>query len=232
MAQLYGNLYEAGKPSDWKPLACTKQADGTYILKVDTELSIDSVSLNIDNLKIASTDQTVGNAKYIKVDATGRVYIIQDTYADLKNQSEIVNSSDVVINPATEDKQDNVITKLTSIDGKDFSTSAKQDVIIGHIDEIEGKLDSLIAAAGVVGTPKHYNGTANIASATVTFAGTTKHVQVENMDGTKDIYVSFDSGANLRTIQPGNVLDVDCAVASLDIKASADGCSYEILSVE
>lgn len=166
MAQLYGKVHETGKPSDWKPLACTKQADGTYVLKVDTELSIDSVSLNIDNLKIASTDQTVGNAKYIKVKADGTVYV----------------------------------------EGSVTITSS--------------------------GTPKHYNGTANIASASVNFAGTTKHVQIENMDGIKDVYVSFDGGSNFRTIQPGYILDVDCAITSLDISASADGASYEILTVE
>ena len=166
MAQLYGKVHETGKPSDWKPLACTKQADGTYVLKVDTELSIDSVSLNIDNLKIASTDQTVGNAKYIKVKADGTVYV----------------------------------------EGSVTITSS--------------------------GTPKHYNGTANIVSASVNFAGTIKHVQIENMDGTKDVYVSFDGGSNFRTIQPGYILDVNCAITSLDISASVDGAFYEILTVE
>jgi len=165
MAQLWGNLKETGKPSNWKPLACIKVGD-EYLLKVDTELSLDGATLNIDNLKIASTDQTVANSNYIKTKADGTVYV-------------------------------------------------------------EGSVT--ITSSGI---PKHYNGIANIASATVNFAGTIKHVQIENMDGTKDLYVSFDSGSNWRTIQPGNILDVDCAIASLDISASADGANYEILTVE
>ena len=221
MAQLYGNIYETGKPSDWKPLACTKQADGTYVLKVDTELSVDSMTLEVNNIKVGSTDQTAANAKYLKTKADGTVYVegtitgdvevVQDTYADLKNQSKLVDSSEAIINPATEDKQ---------------------DTIIGHVDDIEGKLDTLISGASVVGGPAHYNGTANLLSATVNFAGTTKHVQIENIDSVKDLFVSFDSGVNWRTIQPGYVLDLDCAITSLDIKASADGCAYEILSIE
>jgi len=52
------------------------------------------------------------------------------------------------------------------------------------------------------------------------------------MDGVKNLLVSFDSGANWRTIQPGYILDVDCAITSLDISASVDGCAYQILTVE
>jgi len=166
MAQLYGNLYETGKPSDWKPLACVKQLDGTYALKVDTELSVDSLTLEVNNLKVGSTDQTAANSKYLKTKADGTIYI----------------------------------------EGSVTITSS--------------------------GTPKHYNGIANIVSATINFAGTTKHVQIENMDAIRNLLVSFDNGVTWRTIQPGYILDIDCAITSLDISASADGCNYEILSVE
>ena len=205
MARLYAS-YKDGNQVRFVPLAVTLDADGLGVLKVDTELSVDALTLNIDNLKVASTDGTVGNAKYIKVDAdgtihitgliTGDVEVVQDTYADLKNQGKLVNVAEAIINPATEDKQDDVITKLT------------------------------------LGVPKHYNGTANLIKATITFAGTTKHVQIENMDAAKILYISFDAGTKWRTIQPGYIVDLDCAVASLDIKASADGCLYEILSIE
>jgi len=166
MAQLYGNNYEAGKPSNWYPLACTKQADGTYILKVDTELSVDSLTLEINNIKVGSEDQTAANSRYLKTKADGTVYI------------------------------EGTVTITSS------------------------------------GTPKHYNGTANVVSATVNFAGTTKSVQIENMDGVKNLLVSFDSGVNWRTIQPGYILDVNCAITSLDISADVDGCAYQILTVE
>ena len=135
MAQLYGNNYEAGKPSNWYPLACTKQVDGTYILKVDTELSVDSLTLEINNIQVGSTDN-----------------------------------------------------------------------------------------------PVVYTGNANIVKATVTFASAAKHIQVENMDGTDNIYISFDGGTKWRTIQPGYTIDIDCdSVASLDIKADADVTAYEML---
>jgi len=74
MARLYASVKD-GNQVKFIPLAATVDADGLGVLKVDTELSVDSLSLNIDNLKIASTDGTVGNAKYIKVDADGTVHV-------------------------------------------------------------------------------------------------------------------------------------------------------------
>jgi len=163
MAQLYGNNYEAGKPSNWYPLACTKQVDGTYILKVDTELSVDSLTLEINNIQVGSTDNTKNNTTYLKTKADGTVYV-----------------EGIV-----------VVTK---------------------------------------GNPVVYTGNANIVKATVTFASAAKHIQVENMDGTDNIYISFDGGTKWRTIQPGYTIDIDCdSVASLDIKADADVTAYEML---
>ena len=226
MAQIYGWLPIADrtdKQQEWYPLVCKKQADGTYMLKVDTELSVDALSLNIDNLKIASTDQTVGNAKYIKVNADGTVHITGNIG--------VLNASDVRINPATEEKQDDTITKLTSIDGKDFATSAKQDTIIGHIDGLESDLAS-IKSNTALGIPRLYSGNANILSATVTFVGTTKSVLIQNMHTTNIVYVSFDGGTNWKTINTLDVLELECAISSLDIKANVDGTSYEILTTE
>ena len=73
MARLYGS-HKSNGAVNFVPLAATLDADGLGVLKVDTELSVDSLSLNIDNLKIASTDGIVGNAKYLKVDADGTVH--------------------------------------------------------------------------------------------------------------------------------------------------------------
>jgi len=74
MARLYGS-HKSNGAVNFVPLAATLDADGLGVLKVDTELSVDALTLNIDNLKVASTDGTVGNAKYIKVDADGTVHV-------------------------------------------------------------------------------------------------------------------------------------------------------------
>jgi hypothetical protein len=167
MAQLYGCLYEGGIPGDFKPLACVKMPDGTYVLRTEVvELSIDSITLEVNNIQVGSTNNTKNNTTYLKTKADGTVYV----------------------------------------EGSVTITST--------------------------GTPKHANGTANIASADVTFAGATKHIQIENMDVAKNLLVSFDAGVNWRTVQPGYILDIDCAITTLKIKAYADGCSYELLSVE
>jgi len=167
MAQLYGCLYEAGIPGDFKPLACVKLADGTYVLRTEVvELSIDSITLEVNNIQVGSTDNSKNNTTYLKTKADGTVYI-------------------------------------------------------------EG---SVTVSKG---NPVVYVGNANILSATVTFAADAKHIQVENMDSSDKIYISFDSGVTWRTIQTGYILDIDCdAVASIDIKADADTTPYEIITLE
>ncbi len=75
MAQLYGHLEEVGNTNDFHPLEATKQPDGTYILKVDTELTLDGANISITNLKVGSTDGTPDNATYLKTLADGTVII-------------------------------------------------------------------------------------------------------------------------------------------------------------
>jgi len=161
MARLYASV-KVGDQIKFVPLRATLDADGLAVLQVDTELKVDAATLNIDNLFVASTDGTTGNARYIKVLADG----------------------------------------------------------------------SLSVTGGFVcaGVPKHYNGVANIAPATVTFAGTTCHIQVDAVD--KTLYISFDSGANWKTIQEGYTWDMDATVGSIDIRAATDGIDYEILTLE
>ena len=73
MAHLYGHLIKDGKTGDFHPLECTENPDGTFTLKVDTELVLDGASVNITNIKVGSTDQTAGNITYLKTDADGIV---------------------------------------------------------------------------------------------------------------------------------------------------------------
>lgn len=75
MAQLYGHSKVAGNSSDFHPLEATKQPDGTYILKVDTELTLDGGNISITNLKVGSIDGTAANATYLKTQADGTVII-------------------------------------------------------------------------------------------------------------------------------------------------------------
>lgn len=73
MAQIRGFLKEAGKTGEWHPLAATKQPDGSFVLKVDTELTLDGANISITNLKVGSIDQTAINATYLKTEADGTV---------------------------------------------------------------------------------------------------------------------------------------------------------------
>jgi len=161
MARLYATV-KVGDQTKFVPLRATLDADGLAVLQVDTELKVDAATLNIDNLFVASTDGTPGNARYIKVNADGSLPV-----------------------------------------------------------------DGAFVCAGV---PQHYNGVANLASQTITFAKTTCHIQVDAVD--KTLYISFDSGANWKTIEAGYTWDMDATAGSLQIKAVTDGINYEILTLE
>jgi len=87
--------------------------------------------------------------------------------------------------------------------------------------------------SSVIGTPKHYNGLADIAPAAINFAVTTKHFQIENMSiAAKWLKVSFDAGVTFRTMNQGEVLDLDCSINSVIVKSQVDALAYEILTVE
>lgn len=72
MAHLYGHLVKDGKTGDFHPLECTENPDGTFTLKVDTELSLDGADVN---LKVGSTDGTAANSTYLKTEADGTTII-------------------------------------------------------------------------------------------------------------------------------------------------------------
>ena len=139
-----------------------------------------------------------------------------DGTALLKVDTELVLDGNVIINNM----------RVASDDGVNANRFLKIDPATG----------ALIVDVGVgitSGIVKHHNGTANIVVATVTFSGTTRHVQIENfgVGVAKDIFVSFDGGTTFRTIQPGVTLDVDGIMTDLKIKATADGTPYEILAI-
>lgn len=169
MAQIYGFVPSADRPAgkkqvEWYPLKCTVDSSGLYsTLKVDTELSIDALTLNIDNLFVASNDGAASGARHIKVKADGTVYIegsvtvtgdvevVQDTYADLKNQGKLVNVAETIINPATEDKQDDIVTELQDVESDVEACKGVLDDIKTNTDKIpaspatEGKQDDVIS---------------------------------------------------------------------------------------
>ena len=77
-SQIHGHLDETGNSRVFHPLECKKMPDGTYILKVDTELELDGASIYISNIKVGSTDQTSTNVRYLKVLDDGTVVVMSN----------------------------------------------------------------------------------------------------------------------------------------------------------
>ena len=137
-----------------------------------------------------------------------------DGTATLEVDTELTLNGDVII--------DNI--RIASINGIDANK-------LLLVDSVTGALKVDVVAGVTSGVVEHHNGTANIAVATVTFSGITRHAQIQNMSASRDILVSFDGGANFRTIEPATTLDIDGKMTDLAIKATADGAPYEILAL-
>jgi hypothetical protein len=85
--QIHGQELVPGLTTRWQPIAAVKQPDGTYALKVDTELVLDAANINLANLKVGSTDQTSNNLRYLKTLDDGTVFITsvsEDILGDYK----------------------------------------------------------------------------------------------------------------------------------------------------
>jgi hypothetical protein len=95
------------------------------------------------------------------------------------------------------------------------------------------KVTGTVGGGGAtLGVVKHYNGVGEIANANVAFAATTKSIYIENRHATQILQVSFDGGATYADIDAGESLGIDAAHASIDIKASGAGTTYQILTTE
>ncbi len=96
--------------------------------------------MTLPQQEIALRDYVTGTTFVISATTKGiQVTQVGELPAGTQNIGDVnlLNVANSAINPATEEKQDDAITKLTSIDGKDFSTATKQDVLAALIGEVQ-----------------------------------------------------------------------------------------------
>lgn len=74
-AQIQGHGPKPGDTTTWRNIAATQLSDGTWALKVDTELVLDAGNISISNIKVGATDQSTSNLRYIKTLDDGTVVI-------------------------------------------------------------------------------------------------------------------------------------------------------------
>lgn len=74
-SQTAGFSPEAGKSTRWRNIGATELPDGSWALKVDTELVLDSANISISNIKIGSTNQSSSSLKYLKTLDDGTVVV-------------------------------------------------------------------------------------------------------------------------------------------------------------
>lgn len=74
-AQIQGFAPQTGDTTTWRNIAATLLPDGTWALKVDTELTLDAANVSISNIKVGSSDQTTANLRYLKTLDDGTVVV-------------------------------------------------------------------------------------------------------------------------------------------------------------
>ena len=228
VAGLFVPIVVAGKVTKYLPVKGTENADGTATLDTSTNVTLDA-------------DVDIGDIH-------------------------LLNILDAKIDPATEQKQDSIITQLTTLNAVDFATEttlvtrasettlltvAKEatlalvktvlDGIKTAVDAINATLDVALSTRASdatlltvktaidAGVAEHHNGNAVVTPATVTFSGASKSILVENRDATDDLLVSFDAGANTKTIGPEQSLSVEANHATIDVSSSAGTVAFEML---
>lgn len=77
-SQTAGFSPEAGKSIRWRNIGATQLPDGSWALKVDTELVLDGANISISNIKIGSTNQSSSSLKYLKTLDDGTVVVTNE----------------------------------------------------------------------------------------------------------------------------------------------------------
>ena len=113
------NLYYDGGTSSW---SSGFSSEGS-IITLDTD---------------ASKVITGGNTSFQAISNTANLTVFRSCMAGLDDPNNIAE-----VNYATIDRQGHLKVDITGGNISGFSTSAKQDTIIGHLDGVEGKLDVL-----------------------------------------------------------------------------------------
>jgi len=126
------------------------------------------------------------------------VNVTLDADVDIGN-IHLLNILNAKIDPATEQKQDAIITAIGGISG---------------------------ATPGVA---EHHNGTATTTPATVNFSGTSKAILVDNLDTSKNLLVSFDAGTTTKTVVPGQSLSIEANHTSVEVSAASGTVAFEML---
>lgn len=85
------------------------------------------------------------------IDSAGNILKVVQDGSDylLGIAGKLRNAAGTIVNPATEDKQDDSITKLTSLDGKDYSTQTTLASALTKLTEIDTVLDAINLTTGI-----------------------------------------------------------------------------------
>jgi len=75
---------------------------------------------------------------------------------------------------------------------------------------------------------EHWNGTATSTEATVTFSSPSVGLILDVAEVGADLKISFDDGANWKTIKPGTNLSIDVSNYSVKIKTDDGTVDYEM----
>jgi len=194
---------DTGEITGYLPAGATDNGDGTASLKVDTEFTIENITVN--NVKVGSSDgQTSGN-KYLKVDADGTLHVAVDTSPATPTIN--VAGWGGVLQTGVD------LTPLFQHLNADLSTLAKEE---------DGNLESINTNTEHIGTPLQDT---KIASVIPQEAATFEPKISINKD---NVGLAKESGGNLASIKT----DLDNIYTRLDVALSTRASETTLSSIK
>lgn len=232
-------IVEAGEIVGYLPVKGIDNLDGTATLastvNVTLDADVDIGNIHLLNIANAKIDPATEQKQDDIITAIGGISSVDPV--GLKNIAA------ATINPATEDTLATRASEATLalLEAKDFATQTTLALVATEatLAAIKLQTDKLIftgndlnvidSAVSTAGVAEHHNGTATTTPATVAFSGTSKALLVDNLDASKNLLVSFDSGVNTKTVLPGQSLSIEANHSSVDVSASAGTVAFEML---
>ena len=132
----------------------------------------------------------------------------------------LLNIANAKIDPATEQKQNDIITAIGGISSVDP---------VGLKNVASTPINPATEDTLVAGVAEHHNGSATTTPAPVNFSGTSKAILIDNLDASKNLLVSFDGGTTTKTVPAGQSLSIEANHASVEVSSASGTVAFEML---
>ena len=225
LSALVAAVVSGGNIVDYLPLKAVDNGDGSATLASTVNVTLDA-DVDIGNLNLLNVAGTkINPATEEKQDALLALdFATETTLATRASETTLLTVAKEVTLALVKTVLDGIKTAVDAINTTldvALSSRASETTLLA--------IKTATEANVLLGVAEHHNGSATVTPATVNFSGTSKSILIENEDLSQNLLVSFDAGANTKTIGPGQSISIEASHASVQVSSSLGTISYEML---